>query len=559
MYMLVFKPVASAQPANIVNIKPFSKSYAAFEGKIIRHINVMTLDPFGYSVADTHVAFQNIVSKAGNYLHIKTQRATIRNLLLIRPNQLFDSLLVKESERLVRSSGFVRDVSFKVVFSSGKQDSVDIYIRESDNWSIEPNGSYSGSQISYQLKDKNFLGFGHEFDNSYTKFRPSGEHVYYGSYFIPNIRNTYINTTLHYGTEVPGDFTKSMAFDRPFFSPFAKWAAGVNISQVLHLGYIYGNDSILMLQRFKYSTQDFWAGNAMQIFKGNTENIRTTTFISLLRYLRIRYIEKPFQQFDSLHIYSNEDFYLAGFGISTRKYIQDKFIFNFGLTEDVPVGKVYSITAGYQSRSRTGRLYLGARFSLGNYHPWGYLSSDFEYGTFFHGSKTEQGVFTAGINYFSELKEIGKWKFRQFVKPRLTIGINRFSYDSLTIKDGVGIDGFSSSGLTGTNRLLLTLQTQSYAPWNVAGFRFGPYLVYSVGMLGNAVTGFKNSRMYSQIGLGVLIKNDNLVFNVFQFSISYYPEIPGYGQDVLKLNSFKTTDFGLRDFVIEKPGSVVFQ
>ena len=113
------------------------------------------------------------------------------------------------------------------------------------------------------------------------------------------------------------------------------------------------------------------------------------------------------------------------------------------------------LTGGYQVKNNSRRLYLGLRFSFGNYNEWGYLSSNFEYGTFFNSSHAEQGVFTAGINYFTGLFEIGKWKFRQFVKPQVTIGINRFSYDSLTLKDGYGLDGFNSTALSGTSRILL--------------------------------------------------------------------------------------------------------
>lgn len=107
--------------------------------------------------------------------------------------------------------------------------------------------------------------------------------------------------------------------------------------------------------------------------------------------------------------------------------------------------------------------------------------------------------------------------------------------------------------------MLFTLQTQSYAPWDIIGFRFGPYLVCSLGMPGDAVTGFKKSKVYSQIGLGVLIKNKHLVFNRFQISISYYPLIPGIGQNVFKMNSFRTTDFGFRDFEIEKPATMIYR
>ena len=225
----------------------------------------------------------------------------------------------------------------------------------------------------------------------------------------------------------------------------------------------------------------------------------------------------------------------------------------------LPVGVVYELTGGYQVKNNSGRPYLGVRFSFGNYNEWGYLGSNFEYGAFIHASHIEQCVITAGVNYFTGLLEIGKWKIRQFVKPQVTFGINRFSYDSLTINDGFGLDGFNSSELSGTNRLLLTLQTQSYAPWSLIGFRFGPFLMCSLGMLGNDVTGFKNSKVYSQIGFGVLIKNENLVFNAFQISISFYPIIPGKGQNIFKMNSFKTTDFGFRDFEIGKPGPVLYQ
>jgi hypothetical protein len=246
-------------------------------------------------------------------------------------------------------------------------------------------------------------------------------------------------------------------------------------------------------------------------------------------------------------------------GISSRRYVQDKYIFKFGITEDVPVGKVFNLTGGYQQKSHNERFYLGARVSMGYYYPWGYLSSNFEYGTFFHHSNLEEGVFTAGVNYFTGIIEMGKWKFRQFVKPQFIMGFNRFSSDSLTLNEGYGLNGFHSTALKGTSRILLTLQSQSYAPWNFIGFRFGPFMNCTLGMLADEKTGFKNSRVYSQIGIGILVKNESLVLNTFQISISFYPQIPGIGNSIFKINSFSTGDFGFRDFEIGKPSPVVYR
>ncbi len=560
VYQMLFRPIVVSSQKKDANKKLYKKliqkPYSAFEGKIIRYINIETLDPFAYSIADTIEKKQGAFARTGNSLHIKTKRINIRNLLLIRQNQVFDSLLVKESERLVRSSSYVTDVSFFVT-STGK-DSVDIFIRELDNWSLIPGASASNSSYTVNLTDKNFAGLGHESKNEYTWYPATNNYAYKVNYYIPNIRNTYINSTIHLEKDETGDYVRSAAVDRPFFSPFAKWAAGVKYLQEFRQVYMHSGDSVMSLQPFKFNIQDYWAGDAMQVLKGNTEYNRTTNLITAIRYMHVRYLEKPNEKYDTQHYFANENFYLASIGISTRKYVQDKYMFKFGLTEDVPIGKVYNLTGGYQKKNNAGRFYLGARISTGNYYPWGYLSFNCEYGTFFQKSAVSQGAFMAGADYFTGLMEIGNWKFRQFVKPQIIIGMNRSEFDSLSMNDGYGINGFSSTSLTGTRRLLLKLQTQSYAPWNFIGFRFGPFVNLSFGMLGDETAGFRNNKVYSQIGFGVLVKNEHLIINTFQFSVAYYPMMPGTGQNVFKTNSFRTVDFGFRDFEIGKPAVVDF-
>lgn len=555
MYRLFFKSGDPDLPLKAYKKRVIRKPYSSYQGKIIRHIEIATLDPFGNSIGDTIASSLNFISKTGNKLHVKTFPRTIRNLLLVHRNQPFDSLRFKESERLVRSMSYITDVSFFVQEASGNSDSVDIFIRGLDSWSIIPGGSASSSRVALKLMDSNFMGLGHEFKNGLIWNHTTGAMAYRTSYFIPNIHNTYINSTVKYGTDEFGNFIKSFAVDRPFFSPLAKWAAGVMISQQFH------KDSTWTpgFMRYKLNAQDYWAGHAARIFKDQSEYSRTTHLISAVRFLRIRYLEKPPETLDTLRYYSDENFYLASVAISTRQYVQDKYIFKFGITEDVPIGRVFSLTAGYQDKNNAGRFYAGARVSTGKYYPWGYLSSNFEYGTFFHASKPEQGVFSAGARYITELKEIGKWKFRQFVKPQIILGVRRTSYDSLTINDGYGLDGFNSPHVSGVSRLLLTSQTQSYAPWNFIGFHFGPFATFSLAMVGSAAGGFRSAKVYSLIGAGVLIKNENLVMNTFQLSLAFYPSIPGRGNHVFKINSFQVSDFGFRDFEVGRPATVLYQ
>jgi hypothetical protein len=562
MYRLIFKPVSIISKKEIKKNnykKLIQKPYSTFQGKIIRKIDIVTLDPFGFSANDTASAQQTRLTKVGNELHIKTQSIAIRNLLLIHKNEPFNSFYVKESERLIRNQKFVHDVYFYVTSSSPKSDSVDIIIRELDNWSIDGELTISTTHAKVGLSDKNFLGTGHEFQNFFSRDMSTGISKFNTDYFIPNIMTTYINSNLHYEVDGYRNMRRSLSIDRPFYSPYAKWAGGISFSTQVKRDSLPVLNPLIVPVNLKYKTQDFWAGKAFRIFNGLTEDELATNLILTARYERVRYLQKPTDINDPLQIYSNEDFYLAGIGISTRKYVQDTYIFKYGTIEDVPVGKVIELTGGYQFRNSSWRPYLGMRFSFGNYNEWGYLSTNIEYGTFFRSSHAEQSVINFGLNYFTGLFEIGKWRFRQFVKPQVTIGINRFSYDTLTLNYGRGIIGFNSRGLVGTNRLLFTLQTQSYAPWNLIGFHFGPFLVYSAGMLGDAVSGFKNRTLYSQIGFGVLIKNENLVFGTFQVSLSFFPLIPGNGQNIFKMNSFSSNDFGFRDFEIGEPSQVLYR
>ena len=244
-------------------------------------------------------------------------------------------------------------------------------------------GSISTSRINFGITDKNFLGSGHEFQNVFSRNFTNGISAFNTNYFIPNIRTTYINSKLHFGIDGYGNIRKSVAFERPFYSPYAKWAAGISFASQVKKDSLKDVNPLYVPLNLKLKTQDFWAGKAIQIFKGSTEEELATNLILTMRYLRVRYNEKPSDINDPLHIYSSQDFYLAGIGISTRKYVQDTYIFKYGTIEDVPVGKVFELTGGYQLRNNSWRPYLGMRFSFGNYNEWGYLSTNIEYGTFF--------------------------------------------------------------------------------------------------------------------------------------------------------------------------------
>jgi hemolysin activation/secretion protein len=142
----------------------------------------------------------------------------------------------------------------------------------------------------------------------------------------------------------------------------------------------------------------------------------------------------------------------------------------------------------------------------------------------------------------------------------MTFGGHRLDIkgDQLSINETNGIIGFNDTKLFGDKKMIFSLQTQSYSPWQFAGFRFNPFLNYTLAFLGDSENGFKKSEGFSRIGLGVLISNDYLVFTTFQLSLAFYPKIPNEGINIIRTNNFRTSDFGYLDFEINKPRTVIF-
>lgn len=557
MHKLVFRPV---YPRRKITRRIVPESYKEFEGKIIRKINIVTLDPFGYSEVDSTQKPRSWVEKNGNFIHNKTKKFAIRNTLLIREKKPLDSLLAHESIRLLRAQSFTNRVVFETKLISKNSDSVDVFIRVLDSWSIVPKVSLSNTQTNLDLTERNFFGSGHTFKSKYKNRFEDGKKAHNLEYIVPNIKNTFIQTNLNYYTDLDDNYGKSITIQRPFYSSFSKWAGGIYLDNQFRRDSLSDVNLVYSRQNFKYSSQDIWAGSARNIFKGNSVNDRVTNLIFSGRFLNVNYLERPIIDYDPIEFYSSEKFVLTGIGISMRRFIEDRYLFRNGVTEDVPIGKIIGITSGYQFKNNIGKFYLGGRISFGNYYKWGFLSTNFELGTFFHQSTTTQTAFSFQANYFTKLFDIGDWKLRQFIKPQLVIGINRQNSigDQLSINENYGIPGFRSA-VFGTQKMVLTFQTQAYSTWNLFGFRLNPFFNYTIAMLGDQNKGLGQSKAYSKIGIGFIIANDYLVFRTFQVSLAFYPSIPGNGNNIFKTNSFDTSDFGLQDFVLDKPRTVIYK
>lgn len=557
IHQAVIRPVRrpSVFPARVIKNMP-EWVFSPFEGRPVRKVIVQTTKPFGYSLVDETVEPKGNFVKAANSLHVRTRSWAIRSYLLVHEGDIFDSVLMAESERLIRNLAYVHDVRLNIQELQGS-DSLDIVFRVSDVWSIDVDGDISPQSGSMTLQDRNFMGFGHTLLYTYKQYFGSPRSAYRLGYTLPNIRNTGVQAYLGHAVDESGNFDRRIQFDRPFLSPVTHWAGGILLSDVLKPQPVYLADTSLDVSIHKVSF-DSWLGYSWQLFHGKTQGERGTRLIAAARFSHYWLYDKSLGiagMSDWMQDYSQ---IMGQIGLSVRQYVKTTHLFKYGLTEYVPVGAALYLATGLRFGNGQS-YYYGASASWGNYLGDFYISPRIDYGTFTNAGTANQGVVNASLLVFSPIYRIGGWSVRQFVRPDITLGINRTPFDVLSLNGEGSFGGFNSSGSEGTSRLRANLQTQAYAPWKLLGFRFGPYLSWGAGMIGRQGEHFAHSRVYTFVGAGILIRNDYLVFNQFQISFAFYPNIPGKGNYILKFNPIRSTNFGLPDFVVSTPGEVEFK
>jgi len=527
-------------------------------GKIIRNITIETLDPFGYSIKNATKQPENGFEKFGNAIHLKTKVFTIKNLLLFKKNDELDTQLLKETERLIRSQRYIREVSVTPELIDKNSDSVDVAIRVLDSWSLIPNGSVSGSQNSVKLTERNIFGFGHQISGEIKNRNSPDEQAIYGRYTINNIKNSFFKLDLEYASEFNNDSKRSIAISRPFYSVVANNAGGVYFENRTLTEFFPVADSLVNIPT-KFEFQEYWYGRSFKINKGNSFENKTTNLIIAATYNRKNYLLTPDEFYDTTSFFSSENNVIGYIGISRQKFYQDTFIFNYDIIEDIPYGENIAVTFGYQDKNLRHSWYTGISVSKGKKYNFGYFSGFFELGNFIEKYYNDRTILKAGFNYFSPLFSLGKWRIRQFIKPTYIWGNNRDSSfkDQLTLNNYYGIEGFNNR-LIGSQKWLLSLQTQTYMPGSWKGFRFSPYFNISMGALANRRELF-DSKVFSKFSIGIQINNDYLVFNSFQVSLSYYPAIPFEGNNLFRTNSFENTDLTFNDFQLGKPSYVRYE
>ena len=544
------KPLSDKQKKTDKNLK--------YEGKIIRNIEIVAYDPFGYSVNDTSVKELNSLQKLGNHYHITTRKKIIKNLLLFKKNETLDLLKINESERLLRQTQYINDARIYVI-DDAHPDSVDVKVVVTDRWSIDVpiSGNLSGGHMT--IRNRNILGLGQRYEQNIA-YNLNGNYEFSGNNAIGNIGNTFISSNIFYLTT--NHLTQIGAgLNRAFYSPLTKWAGGIAATNTTsNVEYRDTTEKITKKLDLNYYSSDVWIAKNIHPITGIRDNRRISNIIVALRYTETHYQKRPPFSIDTNYTNVNTTLYLGSIGFGLSKFYKDQYIFRFGANEDVPEGLIVQYLYGVSYKEYTGiRYYSGFEVSRGKHlENIGYFSGNFAYGAFFNERVRDNSTLNIGGMYFTDLLRSKGWYFRQFIYVKYTNGINKGPNEKITLRSDE-LYGFDSGSLTGKSKLVVNLEGVTYTPYNLIGFRFAPVVLIGLGMLETPEVKLFTGHVYQAYSIGLLVRNENLLTNSFKITVGAYPYLPDNNKTNFKFNPTISFTLKVQNFLFSKPNIVVYE
>jgi hypothetical protein len=517
-------------------------NYLKFTGKKIRKIEISRLDVFGSNISNPAAEDPKNIENLLNRTHVNTRESIIRNNLIFKEGDTISPLTLSDNERLLRQLSYINDARIIVVPVSDEY--VDIMVLTKDIYSLGATYDYKGlKKGSLSLFEKNILGIGHEigieipYDSRYPDSPGFGFR-----YLIDNIWKSFINLKVYYFNGI-GDRTYGFNLSRKFVSSATKYAGGISVRQ---MSTSVGVNNMPVPEPLKYNLQDYWISRSFLI---NKENV--TRIIIGARYTNNNVFDRPFILSDSYYSLQKYRMYLGSVAYSIQKYYKTNLIYSYGRTEDIPYGGLFKLTFGREFNEFNEfnkRIYMGAEIALGkSLENLGYFYTSAGISSFINGSQARQGLLSLNMKYFSNIIPVGNYMIRNFVYLNYTRGFDRNTDESLIFRNDNGFSGFKNDSIRGNQRLSVSLESVLFSPGNLYGFRFAFFGFADMSLLSGTNEILKNGYSLSGIGVGIRIRNDNMVFNTFQLRLGFFPNLPDYsnvnhitvsGEQLLHPNNF---------------------
>ncbi len=519
-----------------ITINKSIKSIASQEGKRINEIHIEHRHFGNYGFNDT-LFKTNLLSKAATKLHGYTQDATIRKNLFFHVDEYMNPLIIAYNEKWLRDLPFIQDariVAFPLLHDSN---SVDLYVVTKDvfpfgaSLQLKSSNAYDASATLENIKDQgNAFTLNHNFD--IDRKQKTGWGV---NYIARNIMGSFLDVNIganslenNYANNMSSATSVYIKGVRPLLNPLTKWTGGFewSISKNNNQFPKTWSDSLYDAS-LKYNLNHFdgWIGYQLFNKSWQFKNDHFRHFIQI-RYLNNKFVERPdnyLAQIDKN--YQNIEARLASYTVFKQKIIRTQYLYGFGRNEDLPTGKSLTITSGQFYRENSSLPYLGAQ--LESY-------------TMQANENFRHLLLSAGTSYaekqITDFKILATWeqisrlhylesgyKYRSILNVSVAETLKNKFNEALLINSIYGIPQLTKERIKGGTRISANWESIWYNSRSFYGFRQSPFAFANITYIRTVGDPVGSGDIYSSIGGGTRIRNENLIFGTVEIKGFYFP------------------------------------
>jgi len=530
--------------------------FLIYTGKTIRSVRIKSLG-FETDINDTTLLKGGLGVALGDALHKSTKQPIITNNLFFKEGDKVNPYLLADNERFLRDLVYIQDAVIIVKRTPDDISAVDILVMIKDVFSFGPGVGIGGTKkYKLELKEENLGGTGTKVAAS-TLYDGNRQPKFgWGAEFLRrNVRGSFVNWGMgfkNYNNAFNSNRNEENIYyvkiEKPLVSQYLRWMGSFDIS-FNKTSNNYLSDS-LYKSDFKYSYYniDGWFAYVFGSRKRMYSNIKSIT----RKFIAVRGFKQHFNDIPDRNdinydgSYSNGRGLLASVSIFKQNYFRATYIYGFGRNEDVPEGFSASLIGGYSMRkdslydkSRT-RPYYGIDLQRGKLNHKGFYSGyTFRLGGHHYNQKWEDVDLLMNVDHFTRLKQINsRWYKRYFLSAGFAKQFVPVLDQALLLRSPFGLPYFEYGYVSADLRATVKSELVYYHTKRFLGFGFAPFAFADIILLKPTKQNFSKSDIYSGLGTGFRIRNENLIFGTIEARMSYFPRIlPNMNHFKIKFNT----------------------
>lgn len=400
----------------------------------------------------------NALFRLVNRLHIETREGVIKHDLLVRQGDELKEIDLVESERILRTRGYLNQAKVSAAQTGEAQAEVNVDVHQV--WTLFPALSFSrgggNSKHSFGLHDSNFLGYGKTVDILHKS--SDSRNGYTFEYRDPNTGWHQTNLALIYENNSDGD-RRFFSFNRPYFSLTTPNAGGFTYEQFDQEDTLHNEGD--EVDKIGHSA------NRSEIYFGGKMGLATDKNIHRwnLGYTRE---EDTFQALPGepglYGLPQDRDFATPWM---EYQYIRDGFIEARNINQ---INRIEDINLGTQFRLRLGRssssysdydnsYQLSGDISKGfAFNPTNMLLTGIDFNGRYKSGQIYDGLVTGHMDYHWDNFERGQF----YVLLEASRGLRLFADQPLVLGGDTGLRGYPKDYEMGDKRYLLNVEQRFY-------------------------------------------------------------------------------------------------